>query len=179
MDFKDLMGNVVEVCFQRNEKFFNLMKDSFETFINKRPNKPAELIAKLVGSKLRVSVKEAIDEELERILNKIQQKRLLVGKSASVDAEKSMLSKLKHERDAAFTSKLEGIFKDMEVSKDLMVHFKQYVHNKNDPCSIGLTVNVLVIGSWAIHSSMEVHLTPEMVKLQEIFKTFYLGKHNG
>lgn len=106
-------------------------------------------------------------------------KRLLVGKSASVDAEKSMLSKLKHERDAAFTSKLEGIFKDMEVSKDLMVHFKQYVHNKNDPCSIGLTVNVLVIGSWAIHSSMEVHLTPEMVKLQEIFKTFYLGKHSG
>lgn len=71
MDFTDLMGNVIEVCFQRNEKFFNLMKDSFETFINKRPNKPAELIAKLVGSKLRVSVKEAIDEELERILNKV------------------------------------------------------------------------------------------------------------
>lgn len=26
---------------------------------------------------------------------------------------------------AAFTSKLEGMFKDMELSKDIMVHFKQ------------------------------------------------------
>lgn len=74
-----------------------------------------------------------------------------MGKSASVDAEKSMLSKLKHgkmhfsiktshyyhrridnrkrfyfsECGAAFTSKLEGMFKDMELSKDIMVQFKQ------------------------------------------------------
>ena len=34
-------------------------------------------------------------------------KRLLVGKSASVDSEKSMLSKLKAECGAGFTSKLE------------------------------------------------------------------------
>ncbi|XP_073899041.1 cullin-4A isoform X2 [Castor canadensis] len=163
LDFKDKVDHVVEVCFQRNERFINLMKESFETFINKRPNKPAELIAKHVDSKLRAGNKEATDEELERILDKIMilfrfihgkdvfeafykkdlAKRLLVGKSASVDAEKSMLSKLKHECGAAFTSKLEGMFKDMELSKDIMVHFKQ------------------------------------MVRLQEVFKTFYLGKHSG
>jgi cullin-4 len=44
LDFKDKVDHVVEVCFQRNERFINLMKESFETFINKRPNKPAELI---------------------------------------------------------------------------------------------------------------------------------------
>lgn len=52
-------------------------------------------------------------------------KRLLVGKSASVDAEKSMLSKLKQECGGGFTSKLEGMFKDMELSKDINVAFKQ------------------------------------------------------
>jgi len=52
-------------------------------------------------------------------------KRLLVGKSASVDAEKSMLSKLKQECGGAFTSKLEGMFKDMELSRDINVAFKQ------------------------------------------------------
>ena len=52
-------------------------------------------------------------------------KRLLLGKSASVDAEKSMLSKLKQECGSAFTSKLEGMFKDMELSKDIMTSFKQ------------------------------------------------------
>uniref|UniRef100_A0A803SXQ1 Cullin-4A n=1 Tax=Anolis carolinensis TaxID=28377 RepID=A0A803SXQ1_ANOCA len=149
LDFKDKVDHIIEVCFQKNEKCINLMKESFETFINKRPNKPAELIAKYVDSKLRAGNKEATDEELERILDKIMiifrfihgkdvfeafykkdlAKRLLVGKSASVDAEKSMLSKLKHECGAAFTSKLEGMFKDMELSKDIMVQFKQVHFN--------------------------------------------------
>ena len=48
-----------------------------------------------------------------------------MGKSASVDAEKSMLSKLKQECGSAFTVKLEGMFKDMELSKDIMLAFKQ------------------------------------------------------
>lgn len=52
-------------------------------------------------------------------------KRLLVGKSASVDAEKSMLSKLKQECGGAFTSKLEGMFKDMFHSKELMAQYRQ------------------------------------------------------
>lgn len=44
LDFKDKMDNVVQSCFARNEAFINAMKEAFETFINKRPNKPAELI---------------------------------------------------------------------------------------------------------------------------------------
>lgn len=40
LDFKDRVDHVIDVCFQRSEKFVNLMKESFETFINKRPNKP-------------------------------------------------------------------------------------------------------------------------------------------
>ncbi|NWZ63577.1 CUL4A protein, partial [Acrocephalus arundinaceus] len=199
LDFKDKVDHIIEVCFQKNEKFINLMKESFETFINKRPNKPAELIAKYVDSKLRAGNKEATDEELERILDKIMiifrfihgkdvfeafykkdlAKRLLVGKSASVDAEKSMLSKLKHECGAAFTSKLEGMFKDMELSKDVMVQFKQYMQNQSDPGNIDLTVNILTMGYWPTYTPMEVHLNSEMIKLQEVFKTFYLGKHSG
>uniref|UniRef100_A0A8C2TU66 Cullin-4B n=1 Tax=Coturnix japonica TaxID=93934 RepID=A0A8C2TU66_COTJA len=194
LDFKDKVDHIIEVCFQKNEKFINLMKEAFETFINKRPNKPAELIAKYVDSKLRAGNKEATDEELERILDKIMiifrfihgkdvfeafykkdlAKRLLVGKSASVDAEKSMLSKLKHECGAAFTSKLEGMFKDMELSKDVM-----YMQNQSDPGNIDLTVNILTMGYWPTYTPMEVHLNSEMIKLQEVFKTFYLGKHSG
>lgn len=89
-------------------------------------------------------------------------KRLLVGKSASVDAEKSMLSKLKHECGAAFTSKLEGMFKDMELSKDIMVHFKQHMQNQSDSGPIDLTVNILTMGYWPTYTPMEVHLTPEV-----------------
>nr|XP_015803450.2 cullin-4B [Nothobranchius furzeri] len=199
LDFKDKVDHIIDVCFLKNEKFVNAMKEAFETFINKRPNKPAELIAKHVDSKLRAGNKEATDEELEKMLDKIMiifrfiygkdvfeafykkdlAKRLLVGKSASVDAEKSMLSKLKHECGAAFTSKLEGMFKDMELSKDIMVQFKQHIQCQNIPGNIELTVNILTMGYWPTYVPMEVHLPPEMVRLQEIFKTFYLGKHSG
>ncbi|XP_067313644.1 cullin-4B isoform X2 [Pseudorasbora parva] len=194
LDFKDKVDHIIDICFMKNEKFVNGMKEAFETFINKRPNKPAELIAKYVDSKLRAGNKEATDEELEKMLDKIMiifrfiygkdvfeafykkdlAKRLLVGKSASVDAEKSMLSKLKHECGAAFTSKLEGMFKDMELSKDIM-----HMQCQNIPGNIELTVNILTMGYWPTYIPMEVHLPPEMVRLQEIFKTFYLGKHSG
>uniref|UniRef100_A0A8C5N0P6 Cullin family profile domain-containing protein n=1 Tax=Leptobrachium leishanense TaxID=445787 RepID=A0A8C5N0P6_9ANUR len=159
LDFKDKVDHIIDVCFQKNEKFVNTMKESFENFINRRANKSAELIAKYVDSKLRSGNKEATDEELERFLDKIMIifRFIHVGKSASVDSEKSMLSKLKHECGAAFTSKLEGMFKDMELSKDVMIQFKQYMQIYNDPGCIDLT----------------------MIKLQEIFKTFYLGKHSG
>merc|ERR1712168_711588 len=174
------MDNVVHSCFGRNEKFIVSMKEAFESFINIRQNKPAELIAKFVDSKLRAGNKEASEEELEKLLDKIMvifrfihgkdvfeafykkdlAKRLLVGKSASVDSEKSMLSKLKAECGAGFTSKLEGMFKDMELSRDINSAFKQHVQN-NYPSpdhKIDLTVNVLSMAYWPTYQPMEVNI---------------------
>ncbi|XP_016297318.1 cullin-4A [Sinocyclocheilus anshuiensis] len=210
LDFKDKMDHVTQRCFQRNDTFINAMKEAFESFINKRPNKPAELIAKYVDSKLRAGNKEATEEELERILDKIMiifrfihgkdvfeafykkdlAKRLLVGKSASVDAEKSMLSKLKHECGAAFTSKLEGMFKDMELSKDIMIQFKQDLKpDLSLICKLTslLTGRVVIGGKCNLLWLMRTHnalsdkcvYVFQMVKLQEVFKLFYLGKHSG
>jgi len=115
LEFKEKLDRFVHECFHNNEKFSNVLKDSFEYFINQRSNKPAELIAKAVDARLRTGNKEASEEELEKILDKLMilfrfihgkdvfeafykkdlAKRLLVGKSASADAEKSMLLKLK------------------------------------------------------------------------------------
>ncbi|KAF4527830.1 hypothetical protein B566_EDAN016314 [Ephemera danica] len=193
LDFKDKMDTIVNHCFQRKERFTNSLKEAFEYFVNQRVNKPAELIAKFVDSKLRAGNKEATEEELERLLDKIMvlfrfihgkddlAKRLLVGKSASVDAEKSMLSKLKQECGGGFTSKLEGMFKDMELSKDINIAFKQYTCNMRQPpiANIDLTVSILTMGYWPSYPLLEVTLPIEMVQYQEIFNRFYLGKHSG
>ncbi|XP_071860494.1 cullin 4 isoform X1 [Bombus fervidus] len=202
LDFKDKMDNIVNTCFHKNEKFANSLKEAFEAFINQRANKPAELIAKFVDCKLRAGNKEATEEELERLLDKIMvlfrfihgkdvfeafykkdlAKRLLVGKSASVDAEKSMLSKLKQECGGGFTSKLEGMFKDMELSKDINIAFKQYAGNLQSELSasnLDLTVSILTMGYWPTYPVMEVTLPPEMVQYQDVFNKFYLGKHSG
>ncbi|XP_073989923.1 cullin 4 isoform X1 [Rhodnius prolixus] len=199
LDFKDKMDNIVNVCFKKNEKFSNSLKEAFEHFINQRTNKPAELIAKFVDGKLRAGNKEATEEELERLLDKIMvlfrfihgkdvfeafykkdlAKRLLVGKSASVDAEKSMLSKLKQECGGGFTSKLEGMFKDMELSKDINVAFKQYMSNVRTSSPMELTVSILTMGYWPTYPVMEVTVPHAMVHFQNHFTRFYLGKHNG
>ncbi|XP_037089322.1 cullin-4A-like [Pollicipes pollicipes] len=199
LEFKDHMDNIMSQCFQNNDKFLQLLRDAFENFINQRQNKPAEMIAKYIDNKLRSGNKEATEEELERLMDKIMvlfrfihgkdvfeafykkdlAKRLLLGKSASVDAEKSMLSKLKQECGAGFTSKLEGMFKDMELSKDIMLAFKQHQANAREAPSLDLNVNILTMGYWPTYPPVEVHLQPDMVPLQDLFNKFYLSKHSG
>lgn len=207
LNFKDALDQIINDCFGKSEKFTTSMKEAFEYFINQRANKPAELIAKFVDSKLKAGNKEASEEELEKLLDKIMvlfrfingkdvfeafykkdlAKRLLVGKSASVDAEKSMLSKLKQECGAGFTSKLEGMFKDMELSKELMIPFKQYIQSHvdkdiedgKDICVVDMNVNILTMGYWPNYNSMDVVLPSLLLNLQSLFTRFYLAKHSG
>ncbi|XP_062522147.1 cullin-4A-like isoform X2 [Corticium candelabrum] len=199
LDFKDTLDEVLVKAFQGNDKFVNALKESFEAFINKRLNKPAELLAKFVDGKMRAGNKEVTDEDLERLLDKVLiifrfingkdvfeafykkdlAKRLLVGKSASVDAERSFLSKLKQECGAAFTSKLEGMFKDMELSKDVMINFRQHVSHCSSSKHIDLSVSILTMGYWPTYQPVEVVLPPEMTRLQDNFQKFYLSKYSG
>ncbi|XP_050669616.1 cullin-4A isoform X1 [Leptidea sinapis] len=193
LEFKEQLDNIVTTCFQRNDMFLYSMREAFEFFINQRQNKPAELIAKFVDLKLRAGNKEATEEELERLLDKIMvlfrfihgkdvfeafykkdlAKRLLVGKSASVDAEKSMLSKLKQECGGGFTCKLEGMFKDMELSKDINVTYKQ------ESSGLELSVYILTMGFWPSYGPVEVRLPAELTRHQDHFAKFYLAKHSG
>ncbi|CAF1417985.1 unnamed protein product [Adineta ricciae] len=199
LEFKEKLDQFLLECFHNNEKFSNTLKDSFEHFLNQRSNKPAELIAKAVDARLRTGNKEASEEELEKILDKLLvlfrfihgkdvfeafykkdlAKRLLVGKSASVDAEKSMLLKLKHECGNVFTSKLEGMFKDMELSKDIMSAFEQHMHGRETPGNINMYVSILTMGFWPTYQPVTAILPPELCRLQEIFAKFYLSKHTG
>lgn len=105
---------------------------------------------------------------------------MLVGKSASVDAEKSMLSKLKQECGGGFTSKLEGMFKDMELSKDVNIAFRAHMSNLSKEYQvIDLTVNILTMGYWPTYPLLEVTMPLQLVELQTIFNKFYLAKHSG
>lgn len=200
LDFKEKL-DLISQCWNDNEKFQHSLKDSFEHFINQRQNRPAELVgknnlkilvylssvfifvnfkAKFIDNKLRSGNKEATEEELDKILDKIMvlfrfihgkdvfeafykkdlAKRLLIGKSASVDAEKSMLSKLKQECGGVFTLKLEGMFKDMELSKDIMTAFDQQNQTKS---SVNLSVNILTLTHWPTYPTATVILPTEVI----------------
>jgi len=56
---------------------------------------------------------------------------------------------LQTECGCQFTSKLEGMFKDMSVSNTIMDEFKSYVNNNNLSLSgVELTVRILTTGFW-------------------------------
>ena len=75
-------------------------------------------------------------------------KRLLFDKSASIDTEKAMISKLKAECGSAFTSKLEGMFKDIDLSQDVMAAFRTSPQAAKVSPSLELSVHVLTQGYW-------------------------------
>ena len=48
LDLKEKSDNIVEKCFGNDHKFVQSLKDAFEDSVNKRQNKPAELIGEWV-----------------------------------------------------------------------------------------------------------------------------------
>ncbi|XP_042373284.1 cullin-4-like isoform X2 [Zingiber officinale] len=200
LEFKASLDKILEESFFKNEAFSNTIKDSFEHLINLRQNRPAELIAKFVDEKLRAGNKGTSEEELESILDKVLvlfrfiqgkdvfeafykkdlAKRLLLGKSASIDAEKSMITKLKTECGSQFTNKLEGMFKDIELSKEINDSFKQSSQARTKlPTGIEMSVHVLTTGYWPTYPPMDIRLPHELNVYQDIFKEFYLSKYHG
>ncbi|KAL8129526.1 hypothetical protein V2J09_018681 [Rumex salicifolius] len=200
LHFKASLDKIWEDSFSKNETFSNTIKDAFEHLINLRQNRPAELIAKYLDEKLRAGNKGTSEEELEGTLDKVLvlfrfiqgkdvfeafykkdlAKRLLLGKSASIDAEKSMISKLKTECGSQFTNKLEGMFKDIELSKEINESFKQSSQARTKlPSGIEMSVHVLTTGYWPTYPPMDIRLPHELNVYQDIFKEFYLSKYSG
>ena len=64
-------------------------------------------------------------------------KRLLLGKSASYELEKSMLSKLKTECGSGFTAKLEGMFQDVDLSRECQLAFQNQSSSNSNSSSSG------------------------------------------
>lgn len=142
--FHEKMESVLKGAFSSQEGFKYAMKNAFENSINLRQNKPAELMAKFVDRKMR-GEKGVGDAELESLLERIMclfrylngkdvfeafykkmlAKRLLLGKSANFEIEKNMLAKLKTECGYNFTAKLEGMFQDVELSRDVMSAYNE------------------------------------------------------
>ncbi|KAI3647515.1 hypothetical protein MP228_007736 [Amoeboaphelidium protococcarum] len=200
------------------QKYRDCVHDCMAKVVNVREDKPAELLAKYFDQMLkeRQTDEQMIDQLLtlfryikgkdtfEAFYKKDLSKRLLLGKSNSVEYEKNVLAKLRLECGASFTVKLEGMFKDIEVSKDLNRDFKSsYLSStggstlslsdtnidsgasppakrqKQPVRKIDLYVNVLTLGYWPSWPPVTLKL-PEFMQTQlDEFKSFYVDRHNG
>ncbi|XP_052783595.1 cullin-3-like [Mya arenaria] len=200
LDLKDRFDHFLHESFSNDNLFKKMVSSDFEYFINLNPKSP-EYLSLFIDDKLKKGVKGMSEQEIEIVLDKsmvlfrfLQEKdvferyykqhlarRLLLNKSVSDDSEKNMISKLKTECGCQFTSKLEGMFKDMTVSNSYMDEFKTFITQANvNLQGVDLTVRVLTTGYWPTQSATPKCNIPNSPRLAfEQFRRFYLAKHSG
>ncbi|XP_065883604.1 cullin-1-like [Dysidea avara] len=168
------------------------------TKIAKSSAKSPELLAKFCDSLLRKSAKNPDDAELEDTLQSVitvfqyiedkdvfqkfytrmLARRLVQQNSASDDAEASMISKLKKECGFEYTSKLQCMFQDISVSKDLNDSFKSHIA-ATTPLQVDFSIQVLSTRSWPFQQGPQFCLPEEFIQSQSRFTTFYNKQHSG
>ncbi|RKP04749.1 hypothetical protein THASP1DRAFT_35467 [Thamnocephalis sphaerospora] len=163
------------------------INEAFATFINEN-NRSAELISLFIDENLQRGIKGKSELEVDAVLDEAVSlfryvddkdiferyykqhlsRRLLQSKSASDDAERSMIAKLKVECGCQFTSKLEGMFNDIKLSSDLMQQYRN------------ISVQVLTSTYWPIaQQTTTCHLPQVLHAAQERFTSFYLSRYSG
>ncbi|KAF2126421.1 Cullin-domain-containing protein [Dothidotthia symphoricarpi CBS 119687] len=106
-------------------------------------------------------------------------RRLLMGRSASADAERSMLQRLKTECGAGFTSNLETMFRDIELSREEMASYKTICEERNEKQSVDLNVNILSAAAWPTYPTVPVIIPPQIKTAIDKFEAHYKLKHSG
>lgn len=105
----------------------------------------------------------------QKFYSKMLAKRLVQHMSASDDAEASMISKLKQACGFEYTSKLQRMFQDIGVSKDLNEHFRRHLVKSNEALDIDFSIQVLSSGSWPFQQSFTFGLPTEVGTCKNIF----------
>ncbi|KAI0755416.1 Cullin-domain-containing protein [Irpex lacteus] len=162
--------------------------------------KSPELLAKHADVLLRKSNKVAEEEDLEGALNKVMilfkyiedkdvfqtfyttklSKRLIHGVSASDEAESSMISKLKEACGFEYTNKLQRMFTDMSLSKDLTDQFKERMQQNHDDMDINFSIMVLGTNFWPLNPPAHEFIIPaDILPVYERFTKYYQQKHSG
>ncbi|KAG2009878.1 ubiquitin-protein ligase [Coprinopsis cinerea AmutBmut pab1-1] len=163
-------------------------------------SKSPELIAKHADLLLRKNNKVAEEGDLEGALNRVMilfkyiedkdifqqfyttklSKRLIHGVSASEESESSMISKLKEACGFEYTNKLQRMFTDMSLSKDLTDQFKTRMEQNHDDMDINFSIMVLGTNFWPLTAPQHEFIIPEeMLTTYDRFQKYYQTKHSG
>ena len=202
LDFKDRMDKTVRKSF-RNDRIFQIAREeAFVVVMNSRQKRPPELLAKFMHQKLRSNNKIApgdVKKILERALvlfrylnskdvfaafyKQDMAKRLLMSQSMSKDLERFAIQQFKIECGSMYTNNMEGMFKDMDISKEISATFEAYrtARSKDNSSSsqAKTLVRLLTTGFWPSYTPLKITL-PSQIKSQEImFTDFYDRKYSG
>ncbi|RDA91075.1 hypothetical protein CP533_3059 [Ophiocordyceps camponoti-saundersi (nom. inval.)] len=120
-------------------------------------------------------------DAFEAFYKKDLARRLLMGRSASQDAERNMLTRLRGECGSNFTHNLEQMFKDQELAKDEMESYKQWSKGSGAGAGAGVDLHVMVLSAaaWPTYPDVRLNLPDEVATQLERFDGHYRNKHTG
>uniref|UniRef100_A0A1B0G4J5 Cullin family profile domain-containing protein n=1 Tax=Glossina morsitans morsitans TaxID=37546 RepID=A0A1B0G4J5_GLOMM len=98
---------------------------------------------------------------------------------ATKQCPKPKLSKLKQTCGYEYTIKLQRMFQDIGLSKDLNNNFKHHLQSANIPMKIDFSIEVLSSGSWPFNQSSSFLLPSELERSVQQINTFYAARHSG
>lgn len=191
--------SVIKADFSGHSLFQKALKDAFVEIVNKNVGHytNAELMSTFCDRVLKSGGEKLSEEQVDFTLDRVVQlfsyltekdmfadiyrnqlaKRLLNQRSASDDAEKVMIAKLKMQCGTHFTSKMEGMLSDLAVGAGLRKEFEDYKKLKQHSTKIDFSVQVLTTGFWPTYKSSDVALPPNMAKCMDIYKAWHDKKH--
>ncbi|KAM3413758.1 hypothetical protein BST61_g10443 [Cercospora zeina] len=210
LNLKDRFDKIWRVSFNSDQSISTALTRSMSDNINSF-GRASEYISLFIDDNMKKGIKDKSEEEVDRILEKaivllryLQDKdifetyykkhlckRLLLKKSHDPDVETSMISRMKMELGNSFTMKLEAMFKDMRISKDLTENYRKKVAGYGgDRDRVDLTVNVLTAMTWPLEAfkssseddpenKMQIIYPPALDRVRRGFEAFYSEKHSG
>ena len=197
---RERYDKIVSTSFRGEKKTQKRMRESFEDFLNvdaRASSCLAVYVDELLRTGLRGATEEQVNDELQKVIVVFRYlsdkdvfesfykqhlaKRLLGNRSVSDDAERAMVSNLKAECGYQFTSKLEGMFNDMRISRDMRDTYRNYRRSLElgQQPKIDIEVDVLTNGYWPSQNVPPCTLPPAVQEAIDSFSKFYLEKHTG
>ena len=191
MDLHRYFKHMVSDSFRNNAVFQRALGSAFEELLNNKVGKLsfAEILATYSDKILKKSSDRMRDEELEETISRVVElfehledkdlfaviykgqlaKRLLNGLSASEDAEKTLISKMKLCCGAQFTAKMEGMITDLALAEDIRTKFEE----AKPELPIEFSALVLTNSYWPSYKNYTLTLPNSMLQSISSFNHFY------
>lgn len=207
---KQKIADILELQRQLQKLLLNLphaaehcaLKHVWEDVVNPSSvndtNVVAEALAKYVDLHMKDSKKQQPDNNwasnvisgifcylqakdvFEAFYKKDLAKRLLWNKIVSMDVERNFVSLLKAECGAGYTAKMEGMFQDMDWSRETMTRYKQSSFQEGPNDQLDMDIQVLTTGFWPVYQQYpNLILPPALEERQRHFTDYYKTKYQG
>ncbi|KAI1207936.1 Cullin-domain-containing protein [Annulohypoxylon truncatum] len=198
---------LVKRAFADEPEFTRSLDNACREFVNRNDickagsSKSPELLAKYTDVLLRKSGTGVEEAELDTTLTQIMTvfkyiedkdvfqkfysrmlaRRLVHSSSSSDDAETSMISKLKEACGFEYTNKLQRMFQDMQISKDLNTGFKEHTKGLQlEKQPLDSTYSILGTSFWPLTPPNTTFSPPAEIQSDiDRFTLFYRNKHEG